>query len=65
MHFDENNIIGDILEEAPDTAEIFLSVGMTCLGCPVSRSETLREACAVHGVDVTILLERLNACVVQ
>ena len=45
-------IIGDILDVAPQTAPIFLSIGMHCLGCPSSRGETVEEACMVHGIDV-------------
>ena len=57
----KDTIIGDILDTAPQTAPIFLSIGMHCLGCPSSRGETVAEACAVHGVDVEKLLEAVNA----
>ena len=56
-----DTIIGDILDVAPQTAPIFLSIGMHCLGCPASRGESIEEACAVHGVDCDELLARLNA----
>ena len=59
----KDTIIGDILDIAPDTAPIFLSIGMHCLGCPSSRGETVEQACMVHGVDVEDLLEQLNATV--
>ena len=57
----KDTIIGDILDMAPQTAPIFLSIGMHCPGCPSSRGETVAEACAVHGVDVEKLLEAVNA----
>lgn len=57
----KDTIIGDILDIAPETAPIFLSIGMHCLGCPSSRGETVEEACMVHGVDVNELLEKLNS----
>ena len=57
----KDTIIGDILDMAPQTAPIFLSIGMHCLGCPSSRGETVAEACAVHGVDVEKLLKAVNA----
>ena len=57
----KDTIIGDILDMAPQTAPIVLSIGMHCLGCPSSRGETVAEACAVHGVDVEKLLEAVNA----
>ena len=55
-----DTIIGDILDIAPETAPLFMSIGMHCLGCPASRGETVAEACMVHGVDVDALLGELN-----
>lgn len=57
---EKTTIIGDILDIAPETAPLFLSIGMHCLGCPSSRGETVEEACAVHGVNVDKLLEIVN-----
>ena len=57
----KDTIIGDILDIAPETAPIFLSIGLHCLGCPSSRGETVEEACMVHGVDVDEVLARINA----
>ena len=56
----KDTIIGEILDFAPQTAPIFLSIGMHCLGCPSSRGETVEEACMVHGIDTDELLEELN-----
>ena len=61
MSVTKDSIIGDVLDQNPDTAQFFLEMGMHCLGCPSARSETLEEACAVHGVDVDELVEKLNA----
>ena len=61
VNITKDTIIGDILDIAPQTAPIFLSIGMHCLGCPSSRGETVEEACAVHGVDCEKLLEVINA----
>ena len=60
VNITKDTIIGDILDVAPQTAPIFLSIGMHCLGCPSSRGETVEEACAVHGIDVDKLLELVN-----
>ena len=60
----KDTIIGDnILDIAPQTAPIFMSIGMHCLGCPSSRGETVEQACMVHGVDVDSLLEKVNEMV--
>ena len=59
----KDTIIGDILDIAPETAPVFMSIGMHCLGCPASRGETVEEACIVHGVDVGALLTELNSTI--
>ena len=57
---DKNTKIGDLLEMAPEKADILLQAGMHCLGCPASQAETLEEACEVHGIDVEELVKELN-----
>ncbi len=61
MEITKNTIIGDILDADPSTAPYFLEMGMHCLGCPSARGESLGDACAVHGVDADVLVEKLNA----
>ena len=41
--------------------QAFFDMGMHCLGCPISRGETVREAAAAHGNDVDDLVAKLNA----
>ena len=60
MEITKNSIIGDVLDKYPNTAEIFFSIGMHCLGCPASSGETIEEACAVHGANVDELITALN-----
>ena len=63
MTITKDTIIGDILNIAPQTAPLFLSIGMHCLGCPASRGETVEQACMVHGVDCEELLAKVNALI--
>ena len=56
----KDTLIGEILEKAPEKADILLDVGMHCLSCPASQAETIAEACEVHGVDVEEVLKKLN-----
>ena len=60
MEISKDMTIGELLEKAPEKAEILLNAGMHCLGCPASQAETLEEACEVHGIDVNELLKELN-----
>jgi len=57
----KDTIIGEILDADRSAAPIFAALGMHCLGCPAAQSETVGEACAVHGADVEPLLAKLNA----
>ena len=63
MTITKDTIIGDILDIAPQTAPVFMSIGMHCLGCPASRGETVEETCMVHGVEVDALLKQVNALI--
>ena len=56
----KDTIIGDILDADKSTASYFLEIGMHCLGCPASRSETIGQACSVHNVDAELLIQRLK-----
>lgn len=62
---EKQTIIGDVLDIAPQTAPLFMAIGMHCLGCPSSRGETVEQACMVHGVQVDELLERINASMAE
>lgn len=63
MAITKNSIIGDVLDRHPETAELFFSIGMHCLGCPASRGETIEEACMVHGANADELVAALNQAV--
>ena len=50
----------EVLSIDQSTAAVFMDFGMTCLGCPFSRMETIEQACAGHGVNADELVDRLN-----
>ena len=56
-------LVGDVLDQYPELAQYFLNIGMHCLGCPMSRGESIEDACAAHGVDVDELLGQLNSAI--
>ena len=63
MAITKDSIMGDVLDQHPETAQLFFSIGMHCLGCPASRGETIEEACMVHGADADALIEALNGAI--
>lgn len=47
--------VGEIIRIKENAAEILMSFGMGCIGCPSAQSESLEDAANVHG-----LLKALN-----
>jgi hybrid cluster-associated redox disulfide protein len=60
MQVTKNSIIGDVLDQAPETAQFFFEIGMHCLGCPSARGESIEAACMVHGTDADALVKKIN-----
>lgn len=56
----KETIIGDVLDMCPETAPLFLEMGMHCLGCPASRGESIEAACMVHGTNADDLVTKIN-----
>ena len=52
--------IGEVLRINPNVKDVLMGFGLHCFGCPMSQMETLEEAAAVHGVDVDLMLEKIN-----
>lgn len=54
-------LIGDILRVDAGLVPILLETGMHCLGCPSAQGESLEDACLVHGTDVDLIVDKMNA----
>lgn len=52
--------IGEVVNADASKAEVLMSFGMGCVGCPSAQAETLEEAAMVHGLNLEQLLEALN-----
>ncbi len=53
-------LVGEVLDVHPELAQYFLEIGMHCLGCPMSRGESIADACSAHGQNAEELLNKLN-----
>ncbi len=60
MQATKDMTIQKVIELDMGTADILMDAGMHCLGCAMAHGETLEQACAVHGIDVDALMERIN-----
>ena len=52
--------IYDVIKVDEELAPVFMGFGMHCLGCPISRGETVEQAAAAHGVSLDEMLSELN-----
>ena len=52
--------IDKVLSIDENLATVLMGFGLHCFGCPMSRMESLEQAAMVHGVDVDIMVEKLN-----
>ncbi len=56
----EKTLVGEIVNQYPESVDILFGIGMHCLGCPASQAESLADACAVHGLDSAPVVEAIN-----
>lgn len=52
--------IGEVIKNNSNKADVLMSFGMWCVGCPSAQAETIEEAAYVHGINLDELLEALN-----
>lgn len=52
--------IGEIIRKSPTAAEVLMSFGMGCIGCPSAQAETLEDAAMVHGINLEDLVKAIN-----
>jgi hybrid cluster-associated redox disulfide protein len=52
-------IVADALEADPRRARVFLDHGLACVGCPMSRFETVEQVAAIYGIDPLALAAAL------
>ncbi len=57
--------IGQVVQNYPQTAEVFLKHGLMCFGCAIARFENIEQGAMAHGINVDALVKDLNAAVPQ
>ncbi|MFT8315687.1 MAG: DUF1858 domain-containing protein [Clostridium sp.] len=60
MEINKDTTIGEVVRTYPEKAQVLMSFGMGCIGCPSSQGETLEQAALVHALDLNDLLLALN-----
>lgn len=49
-----------LLEENPDAADILMSRGMHCVGCPMAMQESLEDGAMAHGLDADEIINEIK-----
>ena len=63
MRISKDITIGEVVSNYPHAVKTLNRFGVDCnkdLGGPTAQTETLEEACKVHGLDVEQLIKALN-----
>jgi hybrid cluster-associated redox disulfide protein len=55
--------IVDVVQQYPQTVQVFRNYGMGCLGCAAARFENIEQGAAAHGIDIAALVADLNKAV--
>jgi hybrid cluster-associated redox disulfide protein len=57
--------IVEVVQQYPQTVQVFRDYGMGCLGCAAARFENIDQGAAAHGIDITALIDALNKSINQ
>lgn len=53
-------IIGDIIRQHPETAQVFIRHNLECCECQIADLETLEHGAGFHKLNIEQLLTELN-----
>ena len=53
----------DIVQQYPQSLEVFAKYGMGCIGCAAARFENLEAGAKVHGFDPDEMVSEINALI--
>lgn len=55
--------IMEIVQNHPETVEVFQKFGMGCIGCAAAHFENLEAGAKVHGIDIDAMVDAMNKLV--
>lgn len=50
----------DIVQQYPESLEVFAKYGLGCIGCAAARFENLEAGAKVHGIDPDEMVNAMN-----
>ena len=55
--------IMEIVQNHPETVEVFQKFGMGCIGCAAAHFENLEAGAKVHGIDIEAMVDAMKELV--
>lgn len=55
----------EVVQQHPETVDVFRNFGMGCLGCAAARFENIEQGASAHGIDIEALISSLNQAIAQ
>ncbi|MBO6178930.1 MAG: DUF1858 domain-containing protein [Selenomonadaceae bacterium] len=53
----------EVVQNHPETIEVFANSGMGCIGCAAAHFENIEQGALAHGLDIDALIDNLNKAV--
>lgn len=53
----------EIVQQYPESLEVFQKYGLGCIGCAAARFENLEAGAKVHGIDPEVMVADINAII--
>ncbi len=60
-----DDLVDDVMRDAPETIRVFLQFRMGCVGCPIACFHTVDDACREHGVNRDEFLSALRSVIAE
>jgi hybrid cluster-associated redox disulfide protein len=59
----ELRLVDDVMRQWPAVIGVFLKHRLHCVGCPIGRLHTIRDACVEHQVDLDPFMADLQTTI--
>ncbi len=56
----KNMTFSQVLENYPQSIEVFMGEQLYCATCPMKSKETVEQGCIVHGIDPDEFIKKLK-----
>ena len=63
MRISKDMTIEEVIQQFPETIQVFSRYGVGCLGCSAAQYDNIEQGAVIHGLDTEQLLRELNACI--